>query len=364
MPIARCIWKYGKDFIATLHIPPIAFRLLTALALAAGLLGITTGDAWADIDLFVHVIDCITRKPIPGATVSVTTARKDLGSANQSGTRTDGIANINPLRAGDINHTMIVAAPGYQYASTTVYMNAWTTQYVEICLQPEGVTGSGCDQAAIAAAEKRVANLVAKLEQAKKETGNAIIHWYDAREDYVAARGIATYARTRARKSADRAEHAKTRAERVIQLAKDKPGSRDIYHEMEFAVASAEYTHGYTLEAVNEGFGNLQEVILLHRQITALDLYATPRDFVKDPNPYTDAEYIQAAEEIIKVVERLAEIAEQMAVDLRVKQQAEYAKVSDAIATYHKVKAAEAAIKSELAQAAAELNALLDACYK
>lgn len=357
-------WKYGKDSVAAFHIPQTKFRLILALVLATALLGLTTGVVRADIDLLVRVIDCITRKPIPGAMVSVATARKDLGSATQSGTGTDGIANIKPLRDGDVNHTIVAAAPGYQYANATVYMNAWTTQYVEICLLPEGVTGSRCDPAAIAAAEKRVANLVAKLDQAKKETGSAIGRWYDAREDYIAARGSATYARTRARKSADRAEHAKKRAETVIQLAKDKPGSRDIYHEIEFAVASAEYTHAYTLEAVNEGFGSLQEVILLHRQITALDLYATPRDFVEAPNPYTDAEYIQAAEEIIKVVERLAEIAEQMAVDLRVKQQAEYVKVADAIAAYQKAKAAETAIKSELAQATAELNALLDACNK
>ena len=169
----------------------------------------------------------------------------------------------------------------------------------------------------------------------------------------------ANQSQNRANDLARTAGYAKQHAETVIKLATDKPGSPTIYQYIERAVMRAEIAQGYAVEAVDGG--NLQEVILLHQQLTALDLYGVIEHFGA-PNPYTDAEYIKAAQDIIKVAERAAEIAQHAADGFRAKRDELLAKADALRADYQKAKEAKTAIQSELRQARAEWRKLRVAC--
>ncbi len=366
MPITSRPCKYGKNVDI---IPQTAFCILLALALTAGLLGVTTGTARADVNLFVTVKDCVTGLPIAGAQIKVPTANLNLKSASQAVANDKGVANVDPLRT-EGRHIIEVSAPGYRSLSLDVTFPAWTKQEVEICLQPENPSTSpakspagtsDCNRAALAMAEQRVANLETKLDQADTAKGDALDRWLQAREDYREAKVRANQSQNRANDSARTAGYAKRHAETAMQLARDKPGSPTIYQYIERAVMRAEIAQGYAVAAVDGG--NLQEVILLHQKLTALDLYGVI-EYYGAPNPYTDAEYIKAAQDIIKVAERAAEIAQAAADGYRATRDELLAKQDAASAAYLKAKESEAAIKSELAQTRVELNALRDACSK
>jgi hypothetical protein len=114
-----------------------ALRGVLILVLALGLVLATTGSRQFDIKLVVKVTDCTTGNPIQGATVKVLTAATGSGSKYQATTDANGRAVINPLRIGDIEHTVQVSAPGYQTETKTKYMEAWSAVNMDICLQPD-----------------------------------------------------------------------------------------------------------------------------------------------------------------------------------------------------------------------------------
>ncbi|MBI4790138.1 MAG: hypothetical protein HY782_24145 [Chloroflexi bacterium] len=222
---------------------------------------------------------------------------------------------------------------------------------------------SDCDRAKLAAAEQRVAELETKLDQADTAAGDAEDRLLQAIDDHHAAKLDAAMAGYYARNAAKSAGFAKKRAEAIIQLAKDKPGSPEFFRYMEGARFRAEEALGYGMSAVVEGFGSQQEMMSLESTMTGLIKYEVI-DYYRAPNPYTDAEYVKAAEEIIKVVERATQIAQKIADDLRAKEQAVLAKAEQARADYRKARDAQAAIKADLAKARPELAKLRAACAK
>ena len=170
----------------------LIFTMLLALALTAGLLGVTASTARADVNLFVTVKDCVTGKPIAGAQIKVPTANLSLKSANQAVANDQGVANVDPLRT-EGKHQIEVSAPGYLSKTLDVSFAAWTRQDIEVCLQPENASSSSkppaaasdCDRAKLAAAEQRVADLEAKVDKAQDEIGNALDRYLFARDDYL-----------------------------------------------------------------------------------------------------------------------------------------------------------------------------------
>ncbi len=109
-------------------------RSIFAVMIVVGLLSLHTTIAKADIDLRARIIDCRSGDPIAGASVQVTSAATDLGSAFQAVTNAEGVANINPLRVGNVVHDIQISAPGYKPKTLSEYMAAWTTKEVETCL--------------------------------------------------------------------------------------------------------------------------------------------------------------------------------------------------------------------------------------
>jgi hypothetical protein len=114
----------------------VAIRLVVILVLSAGGLAFHTEVAYADIRLVVKVTDCVTGKPIEGALVRVLTAAKSAGSAAKANTNRNGVAVIDPVRYGDIDHTVQASASGYQTNSESRYMKAWSPYQMDICLNP------------------------------------------------------------------------------------------------------------------------------------------------------------------------------------------------------------------------------------
>ncbi|MBC8496244.1 MAG: carboxypeptidase regulatory-like domain-containing protein [Anaerolineales bacterium] len=111
-----------------------SLRVILAVVITFGILAVHTNTAKADVNFTVLVTKCGIGDPIWRAHVHVTTAATNLGSASRAFTGPDGIANINPLREGDIEHLIKVSAPGYDTLFYAMYMAAWTTQNVELCL--------------------------------------------------------------------------------------------------------------------------------------------------------------------------------------------------------------------------------------
>ena len=130
---------------------------------------------------------------------------------------------------------------------------------------------------------------------------------------------------------------------------------------MEKARFRAEMASGRALEAVNEGDGSLQELIQIDTKLTGLIQFEV-FDHYGAPNPYTDAQYVQAAQDMIALAELAAQIGQQAADVLRGKRDEAFAKMEAARAEYQKAKEAKTAIQSELRQARAEWRKLRAAC--
>ena len=112
------------------------WRGVAVLALAFGLLlGTTAADRY-DIKLIVTVTDCVTGQPIQEATVNVLSAATARGSHYLATTDARGQAVIEPVRVGDVDHTVEVSAAGYRTVTKSQYMRAWSTVEMNICLEP------------------------------------------------------------------------------------------------------------------------------------------------------------------------------------------------------------------------------------
>lgn len=107
---------------------------ILALALAV-LFGATAAERY-DIKLIVTVTDCMTGQPIQGATVNVLSAATARGSQYLATTDSNGKAVIEPVRVGDVDHTVEVSAAGYRTTTRSQYMRAWSTVEMDICLEP------------------------------------------------------------------------------------------------------------------------------------------------------------------------------------------------------------------------------------
>ena len=119
------------------------WRGVAVLALAFGLLlGTTAADRY-DIKLIVTVTDCVTSQPIQGATVNVLSAATARGSHYLATTDARGQAVIEPVRIGDVDHTVEVSAAGYKSVTKSQYMRAWSTVEMNICLEPVAAPPTG-----------------------------------------------------------------------------------------------------------------------------------------------------------------------------------------------------------------------------
>jgi hypothetical protein len=92
--------------------------------------------AQADIDLTIKVVD-EQGIEITGAKVKALTADREFGSEFEAITDKNGIAQINPLRTGNIDHTLEVSKDGFLSSTVTKYMKAWSKKTVRVSLRPD-----------------------------------------------------------------------------------------------------------------------------------------------------------------------------------------------------------------------------------
>lgn len=119
---------------------PILYKLClgaVVFVLIPGMFLSTVAARQYDITLVVTVTDCSNSQPIQGATVTVLSAATAEGSVYQAITNARGRATLEPVRVGDVTHTVQVSAPSYKPTAKTQYMQAWSTVNMELCLEPE-----------------------------------------------------------------------------------------------------------------------------------------------------------------------------------------------------------------------------------
>ena len=105
-----------------------------SVMITIGILAVPMNNVKADIVGNFLVTNCANGGPLENVMIHALTGDPKMGSDTQATTNADGKAKMNTLRPGDIVHIFKFSALGYIPTTVSLYIPAWTTQEVEVCL--------------------------------------------------------------------------------------------------------------------------------------------------------------------------------------------------------------------------------------